>query len=83
MLVRVTRSVTKDGEVYRAGDVITDPTSRQVSLARLFGWQIERDQPAGPSLSSLSKADLVDLAESEGFDTAGLTKQQLKELLEA
>jgi len=38
MAVKVTRPITKAGRYYKAGEVIADPSSVELSLARLYGW---------------------------------------------
>lgn len=90
MKITVTHTKTKDGVVYRQGDVIVNPTSRQISLARIFRWTIDREQEAAPGrlrpddegYGSMTKAQLSAVADELGHDTDGLTKAQLRALLE-
>lgn len=81
MAIRVTKPVTKYGRVYRQGEIIDDPSSTERSLARLFAWETVPDSP--PSLRSLRKADLVQLAEDRELDVEGLSKAEIVEVLEA
>jgi len=80
MALRVTKAVTKHGRVYAAGDVIDNPTSSEQSLGRLFKWDTVVD-PA-PSIRTLGKPALVQLANERGLDVSGLRKADLVDLLE-
>lgn len=87
MAYRVTKPVTKYGRKYLAGQVVDHPTSTEDSLARLFGWEtIETDNTSADapvvSLRSMTKAELVQLAESRGLDGSGLRKAELIDLLD-
>ena len=80
MALRVTRAITKNGHDYRVGDLLDSPTPTEVSLGRLFKWETVSDSVA--SLTGMSKPELVQTAESRGLDVTGLTKAEIRELLE-
>ena len=39
MALKVTRAVTKYGHYYKAGTIIQDPSSTELSLGRVWGWE--------------------------------------------
>lgn len=75
MRIRVTRPITHYGRYYAAGEVIDDPSSTDQSLCRIYSWEILADSE--PAITSLRKADLVEIAESRGLDVEGLTKAEI------
>ena len=79
-MLRVTHPITKHGRVYAAGETIDQPTSVERSLARLLKW--ETIVAPAPDLSGLRKPQLVQLAADRGLDVAGLTKNEIIDLLE-
>ena len=76
MAIRVTNAKTSQGRYYAAGEILDNPTSRELSLARLNKW----DTVTGPK-PGLSKSDLLQLAGDRGLEADGLTKKQLIDLL--
>ena len=81
MAIRVTTPITKYGRYYAAGEIIDNPTSLEESMRRLNQWEIIPDSAPQPP-PRLGKPQLVELARERGFDTVGLTKAELVELLE-
>lgn len=82
MAIRVTKPITKNGRVYRQGEIIDNPTSVEQSMCRLYKWEIIRDSASQPPLGKLGKPQLVQLARERGLDVVGLTKAEIVELLE-
>ena len=80
MALRVTKAVTQYGRYYAAGDIVENPSSTERSLGRLFKWETVSDPVA--SLQGMSKPELVQTAEGRGLDVTGLTKAEIRELLE-
>jgi hypothetical protein len=82
MAIKVTRPITKDGYYYAAGTIIQTPTGTELSLARLWGWETVTDSPVVRPVKKPTKPELVQIAKGRGLDTAGLTKNELIDLLE-
>ena len=81
MAVRVTRAITVYGRYYAVGEVL-ESTPVVDSLRRLYGWEVVPEPKRG--LSSLSKAELLDLADDRGVEVpASATKAEIRELLES
>ncbi len=76
MAIRVTNAKTSHGRYYAAGEILHDPTGRELSLARLCKWETVVGLKPG-----LTKSDLLQLAEDRGLEADGLTKKQLIDLL--
>ena len=81
MRLRVTNAKTKRGRYYAAGEIIEDPSSTEQSYGRLYKWEVVPDAPV--NLRSLSKPELVEIADSRGLDVSGLRKAEVVEALEA
>ena len=81
MTLRVTLPITKYGRYYAEGEIIDDPSSVELSLARMLGWE-QGVSPEPAPLRGLRKPELVEVAERRGLDPSGLTKTELLALLE-
>ena len=78
MAIRVTNAKTCHGRYYAAGEIIDSPTSRELSAARLYGWETV---VAPKPLDKLNKPELLQLALDRGLEVDGLTKKELVDLL--
>ena len=76
MAIRVTNAKTCQGRYYAAGEIIDSPTSRELSAARIYGWETVADLKPG-----LNKPALLQLALDRGLEVDGLTKKELIDLL--
>ena len=82
MAIRVTNPKTKHGRYYAMGEVIEQPTSREHSMRRIYGWELVDDSVPQRPVGKLGKPQLVELAHTRGFDTVGLTKAEIVQLLD-
>ncbi len=80
MAIRVTRPITKYGRYYPLGEVIDDPSSAELSLARVWRWETVTEKKS--SLHGMRKPELVDLAHERGVDVSGFTVKQIIDTLE-
>ena len=78
MAIRVTNAKTNQGRYYAAGEILDNPSSRELSMSRIYGWETVVDLKP---LDKLNKPELLQLALDRGLEVDGLTKKELVDLL--
>ncbi len=89
MKLRVTKALTINHTYYAVGDTVEVNDTQGGSYRRLYGWEIIEAGSGPPpaatdkALSKMSKAELLDIAETRGVQhPAKITKAELLALLE-
>lgn len=93
MKLEVTKAITLNHRYHAVGDIVELDDSQAGSWLRIWPDQFKPyagrrkatpdEGPSGPSLDGLTKNELANLAAEQGHNVAGLTKAEIRELIES